>query len=252
MGIDLVSALGLETIGEYFSGGYLASVLQIIGADIILAGDNAVVIALACRTLPENQRFKGIVLGAGAAVVLRVFFTLIVSTLFGIPLLSLIGGLLLFWIAIKLLTAEPADEQNVAGATTLWGAVRTVAVADAVMSIDNVLAIAGASHGDWSLIILGLLISIPIVIGGSTLIMALLARFPIFVWAGAALLGWIAGELVASEPVLREVAASATGYAEISQRTFELLSAATGAILVILAGKFLSRSKTTAPDENPS
>jgi YjbE family integral membrane protein len=249
---DLASALGLSSVGDFLSaGGYSASVLQIIGADIILAGDNAVVIALACRTLPENQRLKGIALGAAAAVVLRIFFTLIVSTLLGIPLLGMIGGLLLFWIALKLLIAEPADEENIAAATSLWGAVRTVAVADAVMSIDNVLAIAGASHGDWTLIVLGLLISIPVVIGGSTLIVALLARFPILVWGGAALLGWIAGQLIAAEPVLREALAGALGY-DLPQRSFEVLSAAAGAVFVVLLGKFLLRNRAVAQDRNVS
>lgn len=253
MVLDLGSTLSLEAAANFFGpGGYGASVLQIIGADIILAGDNAVVIALACRSLPEHQRLKGVVLGAGAAVVLRIIFTLIVSTLLGIPLLGLLGGLLLFWIALKLLVNDPPEEQNVAEATSLLEAVRTIVIADAVMSIDNVLAIAGAAHGDWSLIVLGLLISIPIVVGGSTLIMSALARFPVLVWAGAALLGWIAGGLIAGEDVLREAVADAVGYLDMTHRTFEVLCAAAGAALVVIVGMVVTRGKAGASERNLS
>jgi YjbE family integral membrane protein len=185
------------------SGDYALQVLKIIGIDIILAGDNAVVIALACRTLPPRQRMMGILLGAGAAVTLRIIFTLIVQEVLMISFLKLAGALLLFWIAVKLLIAEEHSDDNVKNGATLWEAVRIVALADMVMSLDNVLAIAAAAEGDPSLIILGLLVSIPLVVGGATLITGLLARFPIFVWAGAALLGWVAGELIASEPQLQ-------------------------------------------------
>ena len=164
------------------------------------------VIALACRNLPRRERTWGILLGAGAAVVLRIIFTVIIQHLLGIPWLQLIGGLLLFWIAVKLLIADEPDDGSVASGSNLWEAVKIVAIADVVMSLDNVLAIAAAAMQTpaeqqiW-LIVLGLLISIPLVIAGSTLIMSLLTRYPVLVWAGAALLGWIAGELLVTDVV---------------------------------------------------
>jgi YjbE family integral membrane protein len=205
-------ALALAGLGGEFAtwfdaltqslGAYVVQVLKIIGIDIILAGDNAVVIALVCRTLPARQRMAGIVLGAAAAVILRILFTLIVQQLLDIHFLKLLGGLLLFWIAVKLVIAEESNEGGVKGGSTLWEAVRIVALADMVMSLDNVLAIAAAAHGDPSLIILGLLVSIPLVIGGATLITSLLTKYPVLIWGGAALLGWITGELIATEPAL--------------------------------------------------
>jgi YjbE family integral membrane protein len=178
-------------------------VLKIIWINILLSGDNAVVIALACRALPRRQRVWGIILGAGAAVALRVVFTVGLQYVLEIPALRLVGGLLLLWIAIKLLVQDEANEDSVESSDTLWGAVRTVAIADVVMSLDNVLAIAAAAKGHPWLIGFGLLISIPLIVAGATLIMALLHKFPILVWAGAGLLGWIAGELLMEDPVSR-------------------------------------------------
>ncbi len=182
------------------------AIVKIIGINIILSGDNAIVIALACRGLPPKQRTIGIMLGAGAAVVLRIIFTLIIQYLFDVPWLQLIGGLLLFWIAVKLLTAEEASEDSVAAGASLFEAVKIVAIADIVMSLDNVLAIAAAAKSApagqqiW-LIILGLIISIPLVVAGATLIMSLLSRYPVLVWVGAALLGFVAGELMVSDKI---------------------------------------------------
>jgi YjbE family integral membrane protein len=186
-------------LGEY--GPLGVQVLKIIWINILLSGDNAIVIALACRALPPKQRFWGIILGAGAAVGLRIFFTVILAYVLELPWLRLIGGLLLLWIAIKLLVQDEADEASVESSDNLWGAVRTVAIADVVMSLDNVLAIAAAAHGNMALIVFGLAISIPLIVAGATLIMALLTRFPLLVWAGAGLLGWIAGELMVEDPV---------------------------------------------------
>lgn len=183
-------------------GSYAVQVLRIIGIDIVLAGDNAVVIALACRSLPPKQRTMGIILGAVAAILLRILFTLVVQQILDVHWLKLAGGLVLLWIAVKLLLTEEASEDSVQSGSSLWEAVRIIAIADMVMSLDNVLAIAAAAHGDANLIIFGLLVSIPLVVGGATLITGLLTRYPIFVWAGAALLGWVAGELIATEPVL--------------------------------------------------
>lgn len=212
----------------------IINILRIIGIDIVLAGDNAVVIALACRSLPPKQRMAGIILGAGVAVLLRIFFTVVIQFLLEVQYLKLIGGVLLFWIAIKLLTSEEGKEDGVKSGSSLIEAVRIVAIADLVMSLDNMLAIAAASGGNTYLIIFGLALSIPLVVAGSTLIMTLLTRFPILVWAGAALLGWIAGELIATEPVLRPaiegLSQAFQSSPKIIARAFEVIGA--GAVLV--------------------
>jgi len=228
------------------------AVIKIIGINIVLSGDNAVVIALACRNLPPRQRKVGIMLGAGAAVVLRIIFTLLVQFLFNLPWLKLAGGLLLFWIAIKLLAGEDhADDDKVAGGNSLWEAVKIVAIADIVMSLDNVLAIAGAAEAAppeqriW-LIIMGLVISIPLVVAGSTLIMGLLSRYPILVWVGAGLLGWIAGELIATEPILQDYVAWLSTYLGVSAkfvlRSFEVI----GALIVLVVGWIITRRSARA------
>jgi YjbE family integral membrane protein len=188
-----------STLGDY--GPTSVQILKIIWINILLSGDNAVVIALACRGLPRRQRIWGIILGAGAAVVLRIIFTVGLQYVLEIPWLRLVGGLLLLWIAVKLLVQEEASEDTVDSAENLWAAVKTVAIADIVMSLDNVLAIAAAAKGHPWLIGFGLAVSIPLIVAGATLIMALLTRFPILVWAGAGLLGWIAGELLMEDPV---------------------------------------------------
>ncbi|WP_029556876.1 TerC family protein [Xanthobacter sp. 91] len=178
---------------------FWVALLQIIWIDLLLSGDNAVVIALACRSLPAKQRKWGILLGAGAAVGLRILFALAVSYLLGVPFLKVVGGLLLFWIAIKLVTDNGGDAHEVAASDSLWKAVRTIAIADAVMSLDNVVAIAAAARGHWELFVFGLLLTIPLIVFGSQLLLSLLTRFPILIWAGAALLGWIAGEMLVGD-----------------------------------------------------
>lgn len=181
---------------------FMAQILQIIWIDLLLSGDNAVVIALACRSLPPEQRKWGILLGAGAAIGLRIVFALIITFLLAIPLLKLIGGVLLFWIAIKLLKGEEAAHGEIEASDSLWRAVKTIAVADAVMSLDNVVAIAAAAKGHPELFIFGLLLTIPLIIFGAQLIMGIIERYPAIVWAGAALLGWIAGEMIVGDKVL--------------------------------------------------
>jgi len=189
---------------DFTSPIFWVALLQIIWIDLLLSGDNAVVIALACRSLPEKQRKWGILLGAGAAVGLRIIFALAVSYLLGVPFLKVVGAVLLFWIAIKLVLEEGADEHHVESSDTLWKAVRTIAIADAVMSLDNVVAIAAAARGHAELFIFGLLLTIPLIIFGSQLILKLISRFPILIWFGAALLGWIAGEMLVSDKVVLE------------------------------------------------
>jgi YjbE family integral membrane protein len=181
---------------------FWVALTKIIWINVLLSGDNALVIALACRGLQPKQRVWGMVLGAGVAVVLRIIFTFIVVTLMTMPYLKLIGGLALIVIAAKLLVPEKEDEDGVQAAAHLWAAVRIVAVADIIMSLDNVIAVAAAANGSAILLILGLAISIPMIVAGAALIMALLDRLPALVWLGAALLGWIAGEVIATDPAI--------------------------------------------------
>lgn len=181
---------------DFSSSQFWVSLLQIIWIDLLLSGDNAVVIALACRQLPENQRKVGIWLGASAAIGLRIIFALVVTYLLLVPYLKIIGGLLLFWIAVKLAMGEDESHADIDGGSTLWQAVRTIAIADAVMSLDNVIAIAAASRGHPELFIFGLLLSIPLIIMGAQFLTAIISKYPILIWLGAALLGWIAAEMI--------------------------------------------------------
>jgi YjbE family integral membrane protein len=181
---------------------FWVAVGKIIWINVLLSGDNALVIALACRGLEPRQRLWGMILGAGVAVILRIIFTGIVATLMELPYLKLVGGLALLVIAAKLLVPEEEDEDGVQSASHLWAAVQIVVVADIVMSLDNVIAVAAAANGSVPLLILGLAISIPLIVAGAALIMAVLNRLPILVWAGAALLGWIAGEVMATDPAV--------------------------------------------------
>jgi YjbE family integral membrane protein len=185
---------------EMMQPAFWVAVGKIIWINVLLSGDNALVIALACRGLEPRHRLWGMVLGAGAAVVLRIIFTGIVATLMELPYLKLAGGLALLVIAAKLLVPEQEEEDGVESATHLWAAIQIVVVADIVMSLDNVIAVAAAANGSVPLLILGLAISIPLIVAGAALIMALLTRMPILVWAGAALLGWIAGDVMATDP----------------------------------------------------
>jgi len=187
--------------------GFWLAVLQIIWIDLLLSGDNAVVIALACRKLPPKQRVWGVVLGTVVAISLRVVFAGLVTTLMQIAYLKLVGGVLLLWIAVKLLGPEENDKSTeIQAVDTLWRAIRIVAIADLVMSLDNVIAIAAVAERfeaphNYALLMFGLAVSIPLIMAGAAMVMALLDRFPVVVWAGAALLGWIAGEIIAKDPL---------------------------------------------------
>jgi len=235
-------ALFSATLGDYGPLGVQA--LKIIWINILLSGDNAVVIALACRSLPPRQRFWGVILGAGAAVLLRIFFTVILQYVLELPWLRLVGGLLLLWIAIKLLVQDEADEDGIESAENLWGAVKTVAIADIVMSLDNVLAIAAAARGNSWLIVFGLGVSIPLVVAGATLIMALLTRYPILVWAGAGLLGWISGELLMEDPVSRPYLDALGASYGLSHKGMEYLLQTICTALVIVWGWVLMRRRS--------
>lgn len=214
------------------------ALLQIIWINILLSGDNAVVIALACRSLPEKARKWGIILGAGVAVGLRIIFTGIVATLLGLPWLKLVGSLALIWIAVDLALPNEEGEDHVEASDSLWKAVGTIAIADIVMSLDNVVAVAAVAKDNWLLLVFGLAISIPLIVAGSSLIMSLLDRFPILVWAGAALLGWVAGEMLLGDAALT---------ARISHdlhQTLEHIVPAAGAVLVVALAYGVGRWKT--------
>jgi YjbE family integral membrane protein len=226
---------------------FWVAVVKIIWINILLSGDNAVVIALACRGLPHRQRVWGMILGAGVAVVLRIVFTGVVASLMLLPYLKIAGGLALFYIAAKLLVPDDPDEGEAEAVEHLWRAVRIVAVADIIMSLDNVIAIAAAAGGNMALVLLGLAISIPLIVAGAALIMALLDRFPILVWAGAALLGWIVGEVIATDPV--SVGYLTNNYGAAVAHKVEYAAAAFGAVLVLVVGGLWRRSKQPAESD---
>ncbi|MCB8746381.1 TerC family protein [Rhodoferax sp. U2-2l] len=218
---------------ELTSSLFWIAVLQIIIIDIMLGGDNAVVIALACRKLPPEQRKKGIFWGVVGAIGLRVVMIFFALKLLAVPYLKIVGGLLLFWIGIKLMLPDHDDGHgNIDGGTTLMAAIKTIVVADAVMSLDNVIAVAGASHGSMVLVTFGILVSIPIVVWGSKLVLTLMDRFPVVITLGAALLGWIAGGMLLSDRATPEVLSKGIPYAHY-------LFAAAGAVLVVVVGKWL-------------
>lgn len=179
---------------------FLIAVAQIIMIDILLGGDNAVVIALACRRLPEAQRAKGIFWGVVGAIAVRIVLIFFALQLLALPYLKLVGAALLLWIGVKLLLPEEEDaHEGMAASESLWGAVRTVIVADVVMSLDNVIAVAGAAHGDITLVVFGILVSVPIIVWGSRFVLKLMDRFPVVITLGGALLGWIAGGMAVSD-----------------------------------------------------
>ncbi|MGL4495404.1 MAG: TerC family protein [Beijerinckiaceae bacterium] len=232
--------------------GTMIQLLQIIWIDLLLSGDNAVVIALAVRNLPENQRRMGILLGTAAAIGLRIIFAIVVSYLMKVPFLKVVGALLLLWIAVKMLSEEDTHGDIKAG-SSLFDAVKTIAIADAVMSLDNVLAVSAAAHGNIYMFAFGILLSIPIIIFGSSVVLKLLTNYPILVWAGAALLGWIAGEMMVSDPAILnwlqsvkpdwiktvETGVSPTGTAVLGW--IKYTAAAIGAAIVLALGRYMMR-----------
>ena len=217
---------------------FWATVLQIIAIDIVLGGDNAIVIALACRRLPEKQRNLGIFWGVFGAIALRVILIFFAFRLLAIPYLKILAGLLLLWIGIKLLQPEPESGKNggheINASSTLAGAVKTIVVADAMMSLDNVIAIAGAAKDSIPLVTFGLVVSVPIIVWGSKLVMRLMDRFPITIIMGAGLLGWIAGDMSITDVVARE-------WVETNAIFLHWLAPAFGALLVVTIGKWLAK-----------
>lgn len=222
------------------SPGFWLAVMQIIAIDILLGGDNAVVIALACRKLPETQRNRAIMGGALGAILLRIAMIFFALQLLELPYLKLIGAVLLLWIGIKLIVPEGEDAHgNLAASPKLLGAIKTIIVADAVMSLDNVVAVAGASNGQLELVIFGIVISIPIIIWGSKLVLHFMDRYPIVITLGAALLGWIAGSMAISDISLPAVPAWA-----------HYAAGAVGVALVLTIGKFMVSWNEAAGDKS--
>jgi len=230
---------------------FWAALWKIIIANIILSGDNAVVIAMACHNLSDKYRRPAIIFGSAGAIVLRIVFCAVIGLLLSIPYLKLVGGALLFWIGIKLVVQEE-EGAGIKAHDNIWAAVWTIIVADAVMSLDNAIAIAAAARGDFTLIVIGLVISIPIIIVGATLISKVLDRFPWLGLVGAGLIGWIAGEVMAGDGRFDEVDASGKLVEVVRPGTVaawldatiphaELVCAALGAGLVIVVGLYLSR-----------
>ncbi|MEH3085653.1 MAG: TerC family protein [Xylophilus ampelinus] len=214
------------------STAFWVGLIEIVWINIILSGDNAVVIALAARSLPPEQQKKAIFWGSGAAVVLRIVLTVVAAKLLELPYLQIIGGCLLLWIGTQLLSEEDESEGESKEHGTLSAAVRTILIADLVMSLDNVIAVAAAAHGSTVLLILGLAISIPLVIFGSALMIKVMERFPIIVMFGAALIGWVAGETIANDVTLR-------GFLE-ANHWFHYAAAVAGAVFVLVVGKLLA------------
>ena len=222
---------------EFLTAHFWVAVGQIILIDILLGGDNAVVIALACRQLPESQRLKGVIWGTVGAILLRVALIAFAITLLQVPFLKIAGAALLIWIGVKLITPHDEDTHgNIQASDKLWSAVKTVIVADLVMSIDNVIAIAGAAQNageqhQMALVILGLVVSIPIIVWGSQIVLKLMDRFPVIILLGGMLLGWIAGGMFQTDPMLKDLIPQ--------EQSWHYALGAAGALLVLTIGQAL-------------
>src|SRR5512134_2117755 len=222
-------------------GAFWIAVAQIIAIDILLGGDNAVVLALACRKLPEAQRRRGIFWGVVGAIGLRIVLIFFALQLLELPFLKVVGALLLLWIGVKLMQPEEGDGHgHIEGSSHLFGAIKTIIIADAVMSLDNVIAVAGAAKGDLGLVIFGILISIPIVVWGSKFVLRLMDHFPVVITLGAALLGWIAGDMAVSDIALKPYLADAPNWLHYA-------TAVAGAVLVVAIGKAIAARRVPAP-----
>lgn len=230
-------------LAELTTGQFWLDLLQIIGINILLSGDNAVVIALASRSLPADQRRLAVLGGSAGAVVMRIAFCFVIVSLLQVPYLKLVGGLLLLYIGVKLVVPEPEGEgDGIASRPNIWGAIQTIIVADAVMSLDNVVAIAAAAHGSLLLIVLGLLISIPLIVFGSQLVLGILNRYPVLVLAGGGLLGWIAGEIIISDTFINTHLPS-------TEHAQAMIAKPALALLVMACGVWLGNRAQAHPGE---
>ncbi len=236
---------------EFASQAFWVGLLKIIGVNVILSGDNAVVIALAARSLPPQQQKRAVFWGAGAAVVLRILLTVFAAALLTLPWLKIVGSLLLFWIGVKLLIPE-SDEDDIQASDQLLAAIKTILVADLVMSLDNVIAVAAAAGGSYLLLTLGLAISIPLVIFGATLLIKLMERFPVIITLGAGLIGWVAGEMLVADSALEGwLTTMEVEYRQegpfVGGHSLELIAAVIGFAIVVAVGKWLGSRKEAAP-----
>jgi YjbE family integral membrane protein len=230
---------------EVMSQAFWLGLLKIIGVNVILSGDNAVVIALAARSLPVKQQKQAIIWGSAAAIVMRVILTLFAVALLTLPWLKLIGSVLLFWIGVKLLIPEDGDA-DIKASDQLLAAIKTILVADLVMSLDNVIAVAAAAGGSVTLLILGLGISIPLVIFGATLLLKLMDRFPVIITIGAGLIGWVAGEMLITDGALEGWLTGMGvqfegGKPFVGGWNLEYLCGAIGVAFVVLLGKWIAK-----------
>ena len=225
----MLSAAFAENFGQ---PAFWTAVVQIIWINILLSGDNAVVIALACRALPPRERRWGMIIGAGFASLLLIVFTGVISILMTLPYLRLASAIALVWIAIKLLAPQPHDAEDTPEAVQdLWRAIRIVVIADLIMSLDNIIAVAAVAKGRYVLLAIGLAISIPIVIAGSAIVLALMNRFPVLVWGGAGILGWVAGDIFAGDPFIGTYLPEA-----FNPDLFELSVQILGVLIVFISG----------------
>lgn len=233
----------MEFFQSFENPEFWVGLLKIIWINILLSGDNAVVIALAARGLPPAQQKQAIMFGSGAAVVLRIGLTIIAAWLMALQGLQIVGGILLLWIGAQLLASEEENEGEAKEQTNLMTAIRTILIADVVMSLDNVIGVAAAAKGDQLLLIIGLAISIPLVVFGSSMMIKLMERYPFIITLGAALIGWVGGETIASDVFLKEFA-SANGW-------FHLTAAAAGAVIVILWGRRMNAKAENKEEPAP-
>ncbi|HEY3075517.1 MAG TPA: TerC family protein [Burkholderiales bacterium] len=241
---------------ELASQAFWIGLLKIIGVNIILSGDNAVVIALAARSLPAKQQKQAVFWGAGAAIVLRIILTLFAVALLTLPWLKLVGSLLLFWIGVKLLIPED-DDAEIEASEHLITAIKTILIADLVMSLDNVIAVAAAAGGSVVLLVLGLAISIPLVVFGATLLIKLMERFPVIITAGAGLIGWVAGEMLVADLALKGwLSGLGVQYKDdhplVGGYELEWIAAAIGFVIVVALGKWLAKRKEAAAPQTPA
>jgi len=238
---------------EVLSSAFWIGLAKIIGVNVILSGDNAVVIALAARSLPAKQQKLAIFWGAGAAIVLRIILTLFAVALLTLPWLKLVGSLLLFWIGVKLLIPEE-DDAEIEASEHMLSAIKTILIADLVMSLDNVIAVAAAAGGSVVLLILGLAISIPLVIFGATLLIKLMERFPVIITIGAGLIGWVAGEMLVADLALQPwLSGLGIEYQDarpyLGGLSLEIMAGVVGVAIVVVAGKWFARRKGLAAED---
>jgi YjbE family integral membrane protein len=231
-------------MAEVMTPQFWAALMAIIGVNIVLSGDNAVVIALAARSLPPVQQKKAIFWGSAAAIVMRIILTIVALELLKLPYLKLIGAALLLWIALQLLLPEDEDGDGSPVAGGLAAAIRTILIADLVMSLDNVIGVAAAAKGSILLLVLGLAISIPLVIFGSTMLLKLMERFPVIITLGAGLLGWVAGDMAVTDPAIKD-------WVDANAAWLHTVAPAIGAIGVVAVGKWLASRAEAEPKEGP-